>query len=397
MGLLDRFRKQKEEQPTVVTTNEREDGRFAFDVVYDTLRKEMQPLLSLGEVIYWGVDNRLPFRLNAFYKNVPIHSRIINYKRDFLSRNYIFDLEGLSISEKINFELFRNHITSEGDFDNFDDFISKLAIEFLSSGNLFIKVSKNDEGVIKKVNILQSERVRVIGNPRTYEIKSYAYSPDWWNRSDYIEIPKFELGKKSDTHSILCFQNKLPDYKMYGEPDWISAYHCLEVQANIPYFHSQNMLNGVNLSGLLTFFNAPKDPEMFKDFMRRINNVLRGTKNSGGVMISMAENKEQAPEFTNISPSNLDKSFLQLGEDMEKAICQAHGIAPAITGIPTPGKLGATQEIEFLSGKFEENLERDKRMISDIINKLLKLTGNTKVRFYYKKEEKKEVDKKDDK
>jgi len=365
-----------------------EDKSFNFELnIVDDSIKEERFVYTIREVIKWGVDNLMPDRFAQLYKNSPIHSSIINYKRDYLSTNWFFDTEKLSIREEVEFNIFKNSLISVGDFEDFDDFIRNLSQELLIFGNIFIKVVKDQSGKITKIKILPSHRMRVTGDIQTFEITGYAYCNDWINKQSYIPLKKFKLGDREPGESVLLYQKKSPDYKFYGTPEWFPAYDAIELLANVPYLHKQNILNGINMSGILTIYDYPNGEEEKRNFTRSLQSSLQGVRKTGGLFITAGSSKELAPDYKRIAPDSIDKQFINLLDDMEKMVCYAHQIAPAVLGIPTPGKLGANQEIEFLTAKFEESMNSEKKVISDIMNKLLDITGNTKVRFNYIKED----------
>jgi hypothetical protein len=354
--------------------------------VIDDNIKEERWVRTLGPVIYWGVDNKLPYRVSQLYKSSSIHSAIVNYKRDYLSTNYsfLYKKEGGSVADELKLQIFKSVIVSLDDFENFDDFVKNIALEIILFGNLFIKIRKV-AGKVQNIEVVPSVKVRVCGDSITYKKSGYAVSNDWMNGTNYRIIPPYDPSV-SDGEMMMVYQIKSPDYKFYGTPDWWSAYDAIEVLANIPYYHRQNILNGINLNGILTFYDYPKSEEERVDFENDIRSILvDGIKKTGGLMITDGTDPNLAPKYTKIDAPTLDKQFIQLFDDMEKIVCYSHNIAPAVMGTPTPGKLGATQEIEFLTAKFEEGMNGYKKIITDIINKLLSCSDLPDVRFYYEK------------
>jgi hypothetical protein len=371
------------QSPPIIVEQKKDDNGFyvGLDIVKETINEERYNY-SIGDVMTWGNDNLLPYRLGQLYKVSPIHASICNYKKDYLATNYYFDTSGLSVEEKVNFTVFKKDTISVDDFEDFDDFIKNIATQLILFGNLFISVKKDKRGVIKSIKILDSTRVRVRGDINTFERFGYAYNNDWINKHSYKAIPPFNPNEIQG-ESILCFQKKGPNYKFYGEPEWYSAYDAIELVANIPFLQKQNILNGVNMSGILTIYDYPRGEEEKNSFKRILQKTLSGLSKSNGLFVTTGTSKDLAPDYKSVAPNANDKIFIQLLEDMEKLACYAHQISPAVIGIPTPGKLGASQEIEFLTAKFEESMNSEKKIISSIVNKLLQLTGNNKVIFKY--------------
>jgi len=353
--------------------------------VYKSGEVVYQPVFTDASKAYKNmeINNVLPQYLNQLYKQVPLHSAILNYKRDYLSKNYSF-LYKSSVDNDIKLNKFKNNIIQKrSDFDDFDDFLKGIILDYLAQGNLYLKITtKNFE--IVKIEHLQGERVRVLSDidPRSLEIKGYAYNVDWLNSSNYIRYPKYDAGISNQT-SVLCYKNIKPDYKFYGEPDYISALNWLELNANIGNFHKKNIINGLYPSIFMTLYEFPRETEALNNFKRRLSK-MGGTGDAGKIFVSFGSNKELAPDIQKLNTNNLDKEFLRVAEDVQREICFAHKIDPAVMGIKTPGSLGNSNEIEYQTIQFNKNMLNLKKDIDKIINKLLKLC-KMDIKFEYEK------------
>jgi len=389
MGLIDNvnslFFGNNTPLPVVIDINDvGENDPMGFDIVNEFIAEINTRVYTEGDVILWGKDNKRILKLQSLYKLSPTHANIINYKRDFLSKGYEF-LNVDSIEDRVKLDYFKNQILNSGDdFDDFDDFLRRLTLEYLISGNVFLQVCKNDDGKIYEISVISSDKVRIRGNEMTEKKTGYAIRNNWieYNGVSY-NLPIFREGSKSDKKSMLCYSNKIPGAKFYGEPDWEAGYDSIEIDCNIANFHKKNILNGINLSGILSFYEYPKDPEKRAKWLRNLTNTLTGSSNAGRVFLSLGTNKDLTPQFTGVNSSSLDKAFINLSEDIQRNICKAHGIAPSVVGFKSPGSLGENSEIEHLTKEFEKRMTGNKKIVEDIMNRLLTITGNENIKFRY--------------
>lgn len=370
--------------PVVISMDNGDNDVMGFDVVNEFIAEINTRVYTEGDIILWGKDNRRILKLQSLYKLSPTHANIINYKRDFLSKNYEF-VNVDTIEDRVKLDYFKNQILNSGDdFDDFDDFLRRVTLEYLISGNIFFEICKNDEGKIYDISVISSDKVRIRGNEMTEKKIGYTVRNNWieYNGTSY-NLPIFREGDKKEKKSMLCYSNKIPGSKFYGEPDWEAGYDSIEIDCNIANFHKKNILNGINLSGILSFYEYPKDPEKRNKWLRNLTNTLTGSSNAGRVFLSLGTNKELQPQFTGVNSSSLDKAFINLSEDIQRNICKAHGIAPSVVGFKSPGSLGENSEIEHLTREFEKRMTGNKKIMVDIINRLLTITGNENIKFRY--------------
>jgi hypothetical protein len=133
----------------------------------------------------------------------------------------------------------------------------------------------------------------------------------------------------------------------------------------------------------MTLYEFPRETEALNNFKRRLSK-MGGTGDAGKIFVSFGSNKELAPDIQKLNTNNLDKEFLRVAEDVQREICFAHKIDPAVMGIKTPGSLGNSNEIEYQTIQFNKNMLNLKKDIDKIINKLLKLC-KMDIKFEYEK------------
>jgi hypothetical protein len=397
MGLFDIFSKNDDQAKIDAFASVRDIDNFVDLGSVSSGMRQDNSITTLGDVVLmpietdegseWGsfANNCRPQYLNQLFKQVPLHSRIIKNITDELTKGYYFERPKNDVNADLGLKEFQNKTCKKSsDFDTFQDFLERFIKDFIVHGNLYFKVYKSN-GVVKSYEHIPSERVRILADKNTFERKGYAVNNDWLHSSRYQRYDCFDP-MALNGWSVICFQNALPDYKVYGEPDYISSLAWLELAANISDLHKQNIINGVYPTAVMTFFEYPKDPEGLAAFKNRLK-ALSGRKKKGKILTLLGKNPDVAPKIERLQTNNLDKEFLRAQEDIGREICYAWGVDPATMGMRTPGSLGNSQEIEFQTEKFEERLKTYKYDVLKIINKLIKLSGFDMLNFVYEVEE----------
>jgi hypothetical protein len=393
MGLFDIFGKNSDQAKIDAFANVKDIDNFVDLGAVSSGMRQDNTIVTLGDVVLmpietdegseWGsfANNCRPQYLNQLFKQVPLHSRIVKNIVDELTKDYYFERPKNNVQADLAVKEFQNKVCAKiTDFDTFQDFLQGWIKDFIVSGNLYFCVKKAN-GIVTKITHIPSERVRILADKYTFEKKGYAVNNDWLHSSRYVRYDCWDdLAKNGE--SIISFQNKLPDYKVYGEPDYISALAWLELAANISDLHKQNIINGVYPTAVMSFFEYPKDAEGLNAFKLRLK-ALSGRKKKGKILTLLGRNPETAPKIERLQTNNLDKEFLRAQEDIGREICYAWGVDPATMGMRTPGSLGNSNEIEFQTAKFEERLKTYKYFVLKINNKLMELSGINDVKLVY--------------
>jgi hypothetical protein len=91
-------------------------------------------------------------------------------------------------------------------------------------------------------------------------------------------------------------------------------------------------------------------------------------------MLTFANNKEEAPEITTISPNGSDKMWIEMNASVQSAILTSHQISsPELLGIQTPGALGSSDHLEAQDHFMHLVIEPIQKEILGVFNKLLTL------------------------
>ena len=393
MGLFDIFNKNTDQEKIDAFANVKDVDNFVDLGVVSSGMRQDNTITTLGDVVMmpietdegseWGVyaNNCKPQYLNQLFKQVPLHSRIIKNIVNQVTKDYYFDKPKNDAEIDLSLKYFQKNICKkESDFDSFQDFFHLFFTDWIVGGRLYFKLKKKN-GKVTFIEHIPSERVRILADKLTFKKKGYAVNKDWLNSSRYERYDCYDE-KQMNGECIISFENRMPDFKIYGEPDYISSLAWLELAANISDLHKQNIINGVYPTAVMTFYEYPKETEGLNAFKQRLK-ALSGRKKKGKVLTLLGRNPETAPKIDRLQTNNLDKEFLRAQEDIGREICYAWGVDPATMGMRTPGSLGNSSEIEFQTVKFEERLKNYKYDAIKVVNKLLDITNNEKIKMTY--------------
>jgi DNA-binding Lrp family transcriptional regulator len=146
--------------------------------------------------------------------------------------------------------------------------------------------------------------------------------------------------------AVLYVKQYRPDCKVYPLPDYIGAIASIETDIEIANFHLNNIKNGFSAGMMINFNNGQPTPDIQREIARKLKLKKQGTDNAGEVIINFSDSKDKAPEILPLTPSDLDKQFLQLREDTTQEIFTGHKItSPMLFGIKQAGQLGGRTEL----------------------------------------------------
>ena len=391
MGLFNIFSSSKDEDKIKAFENLRDDTEFVENSTVGGGMRMDNLIVTQGDIITMPVltdDNRIqnsfhnakPQYLNQLYKKVPIHSRIVKNTVRELCKNYVFEYpKNVQNDIKLN-RFLNNTIEKDDDFDSFNDWLENVLTDFLVNGNIFIKETRNN-GSATNFKHLQSERVRVKGEKQTLKKTGYAYNYDWINSGSHIPLDKYNDNLSEGSH-VMMLANRLPDFKFYGEPDYISCKEWLELSANISDFYKQHITNGVYPSVLITFYEYPSAPERLENFKKMLKK-MGGKTSRGKILTLFGKSPELAPKVESIDANQMDEVFRAVQEDIGREICYAWGVDPATIGMRTAGSLGNSKEIEYQSEDYKERLYNYKKKTTTLVQTMLNNAGCDFVKFKY--------------
>ena len=286
----------------------------------------------------FGEDNLYPQKLIDLYNKSPKHNAIVNQKSSYIAGESFEIYADDTINKAKAFEKLRN-INA---FEDYESFNTKISQDFELFDGYYIEVIWNKAKTeIAELYHLPFQNVR-LGKDCAY------YSEDWSNsREAVIEYPLFNPTTR-ENKQVYAFKMYRAGQGKYPLPSYIGALKYIEIDVEIGNYYLSNIKNGFFAQTVIQMFKGQPTPEEMRIAKRRFKKNYQGAEaeESGGLIIMYNEQNEKPAEITNLQPSDFDKQFQQLNDQVQEEIFVGHRVStPVIFGIATPGTLGQRNEI----------------------------------------------------
>ena len=366
MGFFDFNKKQQPitpEKPTLATFS-------AFDMNCDYTSSFETPYNSGLNGYLYGPNGLFPQELNKLYNSSALHQAIINFKKWLTVGNgYEIDRNFLTPDQK----------TASFQLTNFfDKMLEGLALDLYLHNRLAIEVTWNkDNTKILKLKRIPVDKVRIKDVDHCQEPTRFVYNYDWVFATKYpkIEYPVFDQLNKNDKVQLYYFQYESPGMLYYAKPSYVSAINWIYLDAEMAEYHKANINNSLNPSLWVQYFQdaTPEEKESVKN---QWNQTFKGARKTGKVVVTFGKNKDVAPILTQMDPTKLDKTFLQLTDTIIRQICYAHETDPMLRGLKTPGSLGNSADLPYVYKIFNESvIKPTQRKLEMILDEFLIING----------------------
>jgi predicted transcriptional regulator len=286
----------------------------------------------------FGEDNLYPQKLIDLYNKSPKHNAIVNQKSSYIAGESFEIYADDTLNKAKAFDKLRN-INA---FEDYESFNTKISQDFELFDGYYIEVIWNKAKTeIAELYHLPFQNVR-LGKDCAY------YSEDWGNsREAVIEYPLFNPTTR-ENKQVYAFKMYRAGQGKYPLPSYIGALKYIEIDVEIGNYYLSNIKNGFFAQTVIQMFKGQPTPEEMRIAKRRFKKNYQGAEaeESGGLIIMYNEQNEKPAEITNLQPSDFDKQFQQLNDQVQEEIFVGHRVStPVIFGIATPGTLGQRNEI----------------------------------------------------
>ena len=322
----------------------------------------------------FGEDNLYPQKLIDLYNKSPKHNAIVNQKSSYIAGDSYELFASDTITEAKAFDKLRN-INA---FEDYESFNAKISQDFELFDGYYIEVIWNKAKTeIAELYHLPFQNVR-LGQNCAY------YSEDWSNtRNEVIEYPLFNPTTR-ENKQVYAFKMYRAGQGKYPLPSYIGALKYIEIDVEISNYYLSNIKNGFFAQTVIQMFKGQPTPEEMRIAKRRFKKNYQGAEaeESGGLIIMYNEQNEKPAEITNLQPSDFDKQFQQLNDQVQEEIFVGHRVSnPVIFGIATPGALGQRNEIIEGYELFQTSYVEPRQKIKDAaFNSVFKYMADAKIK-----------------
>ncbi|MBQ3414507.1 MAG: phage portal protein [Clostridia bacterium] len=262
---------------------------------------------------YWGDNNRYPNFLYSCYKDCPTLQSIIN--------GYVDYVIGNGISSTI--------LPKPNSGQDWDEFITNVASDYLLFGITYIQVIRDKVGRIIELHWLDSRFCRTdVDNELIYYNEDYA--KNYVRTTKQLIYPKFMKDTAFPASVIII---KTPFSRdTYGTPIWQSALKDVMVEIGITDFHLSVLDNNFCPSGIINFNNGVPTQEQQDEVEKLVTKKFTGTANAGRFMLAFNNGKDNAVTVEKFNDDNFDKKYDLLAKKTKDNIYAALRANPQLFG-----------------------------------------------------------------
>ena len=248
-----------------------------------------------------------------------------------------------------NWDNYLANITPDGSTIN--DVFYKVAYDFVTFGNAYIKIKKSSSGGVTRYfqEYLPFSWVRIAkeggfcGVSKYWDTQSGRQNPDGLIR--YPLFPAFEADEDIDNVecSVLHIKNHYPHFYYYGVPAYIAAVlHC-ELEYRIAKYNQSQFNNGFMPSAFMQVFGAYSQEEA-EQAVKAIDEKYQGTGNNSKLILQVLSDPSTAAKI-DILQDIKEGSWLELAQIAKENIVTAHEFTHSLAGMATAGSLGTNQQL----------------------------------------------------
>ena len=291
---------------------------------------------SKGFLTY-GEDNAYPQMLINLYNSSPKHGAIVTQKAAYIAGDKT-EIVGSNTEEIARANDYLNNINA---YEDFETLKTKIAqdLELFDGFALEIIWNKAKTSIAEMYHLpFQNVRIGLEGN--------YKYAEDWADRKAVV-TDYFPFNPRTrESKQLYYFKMYRAGCGEYPTAPYQSALKYIEIDTEIANFHLNSIKSGFSAQTLIQLFKGIPTPEEMRNTVKRFKDNFSGTDNAGSIIIQFNEPNETPSVVNNLAPSDFDKMFMQLNEQVQQEILMSHRVtSPMLFGIKTEGQLGGRNEL----------------------------------------------------
>jgi len=313
--------------------------------------------------VQFGERNEFPQYLIDLMNKSALHNAILVSKVEMIIGDGLYVEEG--------------ELPTPNPNESMNDLLRKITWDLELFGGFYLNViwAKNRKS-IAEIYHLDYSKIRS-GKEVDNIVEEYYYSENWENTRKYtpVRFDSFKNDGSGDPNQILFVKPYVPGQKYYPLPSYKGAIVSIETDIEIANFHLAHIKNGMNPSMMITLTNGIPTSDERKVIEKQMKEKYVGSDNTGSFILSFVDNKENAPIITTITPSQLDKLFIQLQDTVLQDIISGHRVTnPLLVGIKTAGQLGGTSELINSYNIYNLTvIKPDQNIVLEAFNRIVKI------------------------
>lgn len=319
------------------------------------------------EYVLYGDNNLYPQYLIELFNRCGKHNAIITGKSQMILGG------GFNETSSNELNVFINQCNAKG--ETLNELAYKVVLDLELFNGAFIEVVWGKaSGKIAALYHVDFSKIRI-----SKDKKCFYYCEDWSNAKkvkEAREIDAFNSELKGG-RALLYVKHYRPDNYIYPLPDYIGCIPSIESDIEVANFHLNNVKSGFSAGIMVNFNNGIPPIEGQRDIIRKFKSKHQGTDSAGSVIITFNDSADKAPSVLQLTPSDLDKQFTQLRQDITQEIFTGHKItSPMLFGIKTEGQLGGRTELIDAFELFKSTYVDNRRiLVEKVFNDLMAING----------------------
>jgi PBSX family phage portal protein len=244
----------------------------------------------------------------------------------------------------------------------FTELCYRCLIDYLSIGNGYIEVARNNLGEISDIYHIPGRTVR-----RDKEFGGY-----WQLRAQKKKFFRNFGDKEFGDNEILHYYNYDPQSDYYGLPDWIPSMVTMGLDRAAASFNTYMFENGMLATSFLIIEGGDISPNAKAELRNFLGMHGKGIKNTGRLIVIPVKdpNVKVRVEKAQLEAKEKEGGFMKLRENSRDEVIAAHGVPPRLVGVVTAGKIGDSQEAMEQFKIFKETvIDPEQHRFEELINK----------------------------
>jgi hypothetical protein len=337
-----------------------------FQVARVPIIEEQTGLNHRTPWVFYGISNMAPQELIRLYNSSPTHRAAI------MSKWYATRGEEISLKDGDNGRL--QMANSLG--DSVYDIWNKCVLDFILYGAFSINiVHRRDRELGFEMYSMDTSKLRAERSDINDHVNNYYYCSDWafYRKFTPRKLPAFNV-MDEEPSQVFYYTTHSPGNEYYATPTYWGGSTAIATEVEVYNFWHSNIINGLNPSLFVSLNSGIPAPEEREQIYNTLTAKYSSSNNPGKLMLTFANNKEEAPEITTISPNGSDKMWIEMNASVQSAILTSHQISsPELLGIQTPGALGSSDHLEAQDHFQHLVIQPIQEEIKKVFEKLLNL------------------------
>ena len=256
--------------------------------------------------------NLYPQFLIDLYYSSSISAAIINATAEMISAENLIieDEDDRDLEARVKLQNFLDRANSN---ESLHEVLKKVAFDFKLQGAFALNIVwSKDRTQIAEVYHIGVEKLRCARPDDMGRTTGYYISSDWFNtrQNKPYYVPCFNTHDRTSPNQILYSGLYSPNMNSYYTPDYVSCNNWALIDSRVSEFHLNNISSGFSGSFMISFANGIPTAEERNQIERSLTDKFCSETNSGKFVLTFSDDKTRVPEITAISPSDLDKQYL---------------------------------------------------------------------------------------